>query len=79
MVLLSASGTLETILILVIIWQLLRIWARIQAGAKANAQGTHWTSPDNRSNGDVRIERTDDPRNARQQGRVEDAEFEELK
>lgn len=77
MVLLSASGTLETILILVIIWQLLRIWMRIQAGA--NARGTNWTAPDSRSKGEVRIERVDDLRNTRQQGRVEDADFEEIK
>lgn len=79
MLLLSANGTLRTILILLILWQLLRMWMRIQANSRGTGQGSNWTPPDNRSKGEVRIERADDPRTARQQGRVEDADFEEIK
>jgi hypothetical protein len=79
MLLLSANGTLRTILILLILWQLLRMWMRVQANARGGGQGSNWSAPDNRPKGEVRIERTDDPRTARQQGRVEDADFEEIK
>lgn len=79
MLLLSANGTLRTILILLIVWLLLRAWVRSRQPAQGGRpKGTHWASPDDRSKGDVRIERTEDTRKARP-GPVEDADFEEIK
>lgn len=79
MILLSGSGTLRTILILLIIWQVLRLWMRMRAPAANKGSGPGWGAADPRAKGEVRIERADDPRSARQQGRVEDADFEEIK
>ncbi len=56
MLLLSANGTLRTILILLILWQLLQMWMRIQASSRGNGQGSNWTPPENRSKGEVRVD-----------------------
>ena len=78
MLLLSATGTLRLILILLIVWLLLRAWMRSRTPAQGKPPGTHWSAPDARPKGEVRIERTETTRRA-QQGPVEDADFEEIK
>ena len=78
MLLLSANGTLRTLLVLVIVWLLLRAWMRSRQPSQGRPAGTHWSAPDHRPKGEVRIERTEENRQARQ-GPVEDADFEELK
>ena len=78
MLLLSANGTLRTILVLVIVWLLLRAWVRSRQPMQGRPPGTHWSAPDQRTKGEVRIERTEQPQRGRQ-GPVEDADFEEIK
>jgi hypothetical protein len=78
MFLLSANGTLRTILVLLIVWLLLRAWVRSRQPVQGRPPGTHWSAPDNRAKGEVRIERTESAPHARQ-GPVEDADFEEIK
>jgi hypothetical protein len=78
MLLLSATGTLRLILVLLIVWLLLRAWMRSRQPQQGKPPGTHWGAPDQRSKGEVRIERTEPMRKA-QQGPVEDADFEEIK
>jgi hypothetical protein len=77
MFLLSGNGTLRTILVLLIVWLLLRAWARSRQ-RQAPAQGAHWGRPDGRRPGEVRIERPEQGRPGHQ-GPVQDAEFEEIK
>lgn len=78
MLLLSATGTLRLILVLVIVWLLLRAFMRSRQPVPGRPPGTHWSPPDNRSKGEVRIERTE-PQRPVQHGPVEDADFEEIK
>ena len=75
MILLSFSGTFRLILILLIVLLILRILSR---SGKGNSGGTNWGKPDDRSKGEVRIERAGDEQR-RGQGPVEDADFEEVK
>jgi len=78
MVLLSATGTLRAILVLVIIWQVLRIVARMQA--ERSAPGFHRAPPDPRQRGEVRIEQAERPgRTGQGSGTVVDADFEEIR
>ncbi|HMN04347.1 MAG TPA: hypothetical protein PKD45_01355 [Flavobacteriales bacterium] len=79
MYLLSANGTLRTILILLVIWQVLRLWMRLRGEAQGGAGAGRWTMGPERPKGDIRIERVDDPRNARPDMLAEDADFEEIK
>lgn len=78
MLLLSATGTLRLILVLTIVWLLLRAYVRSREPSASKPSGTHWSAPDARVKGEVRIERTDAPPRARP-GPVEDADFEEIK
>ena len=78
MLLLSGNGTLRTLLVLLIIWLLLRAWMRSRQTAGGKPPGTHWSTPEHRPKGDVRIERPDNAPRARS-GPVEDADFEEIK
>jgi len=73
MILLSATGTLDTILILIIVWQILRLFVRAQEHG-----GTISGSSDNRSQGEVRIERANDERRSGRDAHVQDADFEEI-
>jgi hypothetical protein len=77
MILLSGSGTLRTILVLLIVWMLLRAYLRSQQRANA-PRGTHFSQADHRAKGEVRIERPE-PGRRTHQGPVEDADFEEIK
>jgi hypothetical protein len=78
MVLLSAWGTLRAILVLVIVWQVLRIITRMQQERQAGAPRP--TPSDGRSKGQVRIERVDRTRSGRpDDGSIEDADFEEIR
>jgi hypothetical protein len=78
MLLLSAPGTLRAILVLVIIWQVLRIYARIQADRRQ--QGASQQRPDGRAPGEVRIERVDPGgRTGTSSGPIVDADFEEIR
>ncbi|MBS1583344.1 MAG: hypothetical protein JST66_14180 [Bacteroidetes bacterium] len=79
MYLLAASGTLRTILLLVILWLLLRIWMRVQAGGPDPRQRTRWSEPDPRRKGEVRIEQAEPRKRAAGPQDVEDADFEEIK
>jgi hypothetical protein len=80
MILLSANGTLRTILILVLIWQVLRMVRRSTGSNSAGRSGQRRTgTSDQRPSGDVRIERANDLRPGQRPGAVEDADFEEIK
>lgn len=78
MVLLSANGTLRTILILLIIWQLLRLWMRMQRPGQPHNTGRQGPE-ERRPRGDVRIERLKETHHSPVPPDVEDAEFEEIK
>jgi hypothetical protein len=77
MILLSGSGMLRTILVLIIVWLILRAYLRSQQRTNA-PRGTHFSQADQRAKGEVRIERPDAGKRMHQ-GPVEDADFEEIK
>ncbi len=80
MYLLSANGTLRTILILLIIWQLLRLWMKVRAkNENAGPGSTHWTTAQTRPKGEVRIEKLQDVHHSTPPLDVEDADFEVIK
>ena len=80
MYLLSANGTLRTILILLIIWQLLRLWMKVRQKSMNNRPGTtHWTTDQQRPKGEVRIEKLEEIKHSVPPANVEDADFEEIK
>jgi hypothetical protein len=74
LILLSASGTLRLILILLVIYLVLRVIMRSRNNGKP--PGGQWTNDASRPKGEVRIERPNDPRS---RGNVEDADYEEIK
>ena len=76
MPLLSANGTFRTILVLLVLWQVLRIASKVLA-AKGNS-GPNGPAA-RRPKGDVRIEQVEHPRQSMGPLDVEDAEFEEIK
>ena len=76
MPLLSANGTLRTILVLLVLWQLLRIVTKVLAAPKTG--GAAGTAP-RRPKGDIRIEQVQLPRHSMEPLDVEDADFEEIK
>jgi hypothetical protein len=78
MYLLSANGTLRTILILLIVWQLLRLWMRVQATRRDMGQAQGPTGPP-RPKGEVRIERVEENRYRPGPPAVEDADYEVIK
>lgn len=80
MYLLSANGTLRTILILLIIWQVLRMWMKVREKRKGGAPGaTQWTNEQHRPKGEVRIEKLEEIRHSPPPADVEDADFEVIK
>ncbi|HQW86377.1 MAG TPA: hypothetical protein PLH93_04285 [Flavobacteriales bacterium] len=80
LLLLSATGTLRIILILVVLWLALRLLLRVQQARQGRPPGTHWAPRDERPRGDVRVERADDRHGARPGGgRIEDADYEEIR
>ena len=80
MYLLSANGTLRTILILLIIWQLLRLWMKVSADrSNSGTARTHWTTDAPRPKGEVRIEKVADVQHSAAPLEVEDADFEVIK
>ncbi len=70
---------LRTILILLILWLLLRAWVKSREPRAGAPRGTHWSAPDARAKGEVRIERPEGGAHRTGHGPVEDAEFEEIK
>lgn len=80
MYLLSASGTFDTILLLLIAWQLLRLVMRLTTkGRNTPSQGQRWTSDPLRPKGDVRIEHLQEVKHTTPTLDAEDAEFEVIK
>gem|GEM_PF-1682892 len=80
MYLLSASGTFDTILLLLIAWQLLRLITRLNGRSRNSAvQGQRFTSGPLRPKGDVRIEHLEEVKHSAPPLEVEDAEFEVIK
>ena len=80
LLLLSATGTLRIILVLVVLWLALRLVLRMQQARQGRPPGTHWAARDDRPRGDVRVERADDRHGARPGGgRIEDADYEEIR
>ncbi|MBL7965018.1 MAG: hypothetical protein JNM31_14385 [Flavobacteriales bacterium] len=73
MIILSFTGTLRTIVVLVLIWMLLRWLLRRSSG---RPPGTRRVPPDGRPPGDVRIEHSD---NIANYGHVQDADYEEIR
>lgn len=78
MYLLAASGAFRTILLLLIVWLVLRMWMRSQRPATP-PPGTRWTPPDDRRPGEVRIEQAGTRKRGPDGPAVEDADFEEIK
>lgn len=79
---LAASGTLRTVLVLIIIWLLLRMWNRSRMPAAGPGAGPQrrWQGPEpTRPPGEVRIEQVEQPRHQRPTTDAEDADFEEIK
>lgn len=79
MFLLSANGALRTILILLILWQLLRLWMRLQRVDGQKGGKTRFTNDQPRPKGDVRIERLTEIQHSAPPPNAEDADFEEIK
>ncbi len=80
MYLLSANGALRTILLLLILWQLLRLWMRVQQGKRNGSGGaTRWSAEPPRPKGDVRIERLEETGHRAPPLEAEDADFEVIK
>ena len=79
MVLLSANGALRSILILLIIWQLLRLWMRLHNKGGGGAHKARPTTDHQRPKGDVRIEQLTEIQHGAPPLHVEDADFEEIK
>lgn len=79
MILLSATGTLRLILILLILWMLLRMVVRARQGEAAGRKDTRWARDEQRPRGEVRIERAGEERRERGRGPVEDVDFEEIR
>jgi len=78
MVLLSVTATLRAILVLVILWQLLRLIGRLQAARRERGRAVG--TADDRARGEVRIERADRPdRSGGTTGPIVDADFEEIR
>lgn len=77
---LSVNGTLRTILILLIVWQLLRYWIRSQQAKHPGArQSVRWTTREQRPKGEVRIEQVEEVKHDIEPLGVEDADFEVIK
>ncbi len=74
MVLLSVSGTVKIILILLAVLFVLRLIQRRMPGRGQPPEGTHWGRSEARAKGDVRIEKA-----GNKDGPVEDADFEEVR
>lgn len=80
MYLLSANGTLRTILILLIIWQVLRLWMKVRAkNADHRSAATRWSAGQRRPKGEVRIERLEEIKHGPPPTDVEDADYVEVK
>ena len=80
MYLLSASGTFDTILLLLIAWQLLRLFSRLNNRSRNSAApGPRFTSDPSRPKGEVRIERLEEVKHSTPTLDAEDAEFEVIK
>lgn len=72
-------GTLQAILVLLIIWWVLRLLLR--KGRNSVASGPRWTQAEPRPKGEIRIERVKEKpdHGKRPDDSVTDADFEELK
>ena len=80
MYLLSANGAFRTILILLIVWQLLRLWMKMGESKENSGPGNNrWTTEQPRPKGEVRIEKLEDVQHSVPPLDVEDADFEEIK
>ncbi len=79
MFLLSANGTLRTVLILLILWQLLRLWIRLQRNGQPGPGKARFTKDQPRPKGDVRIEQLKEIQHSAPPPNAEDADFEEIK
>lgn len=77
MLLLSANGTLRTILVLLIIWLVLRMVMRLQR--ERQRPGGRRAEHDGRSPGEVRIERPEEDTRSRGGGNVIDVDHEEIR
>jgi len=79
MYLLAANNTLRTILILLVLWQLLRLWVKVrERRGKGPKQAPRWTGGPARPMGDIRIEKLEETRHS-PPPQAEDADFEVIK
>jgi flagellar biosynthesis/type III secretory pathway M-ring protein FliF/YscJ len=77
----SFTGFLKTLLTILVVWWVVRFLIRLYMAQRAADNARKHVQPgppDNRAKGEVRIERVDDPRSGGR-GRIEDADYEELK
>lgn len=78
----SFTGFLRTLLTILVVWWVVRFLIRLymaQRAADHLRKHSQQGPPDHRAKGEVRIERADDPRSTGNRGRVEDADYEEIK
>lgn len=77
----SFTGTLRTVLVLLIVWLAIRLVARwLQPSDKNSRRRMGWSRPDGRKPGDVRIEEPSKKGGSQGgDGPVEDADFEEVR
>ncbi|MCB9170936.1 MAG: hypothetical protein H6594_11350 [Flavobacteriales bacterium] len=74
------TNAVRTILVLVLIWLVLRMFVRAQQGGgpgSTKGRGFRWVRPDQRAKGDVRIERPDREQRPRDDDAI-DTDFEEV-
>jgi hypothetical protein len=76
----SVTGTVRIIAILILVWAVLRL-LRNRSAATGARKAPGWAPSEQRPKGEVRIERIKDAAkdNARNGGKITDADFEEVK
>ncbi|MCB0790366.1 MAG: hypothetical protein H6595_01250 [Flavobacteriales bacterium] len=73
------TNTLRTILLLVLLWLVLRMFVRARStGEQRPGRGFRWVRPDEREKGDVRIERPGGGRRSRDDDAI-DTDYEEVR
>jgi hypothetical protein len=79
MCMLVATSAFRTILILIILWLVLRMWIRMQQTSKPGSGPARTEDQRPRPKGEVRIERTMPDKPGTFSRDIEDADFEEIK
>ena len=78
MILLSITGTLRMILILLLIWLVIRMFMRVRSTTSGGAS-VRWDNNGPRPKGEVRIERTEEKGRSGRDPDIIDADYEEVR